>query len=646
MDAMATQILPQTSPTGQSSSMNPAPAKRHEPTVREIIEAARSAPAPARGAVACTLATAVLLWSSFTPIDWGWLGWIALSPIILLVRLERPTRFMYSALYASGLVWSLATLQWMRLGDPMMFVPWVALSVYMAMYFPVCIAISRGAVHRLGLPLLITVPVVWTGLEYLRATLMTGFAWYFMGHTQYAWPEMIQVSDLVGAYGVSFIVTLVGTCVAGLVPLEWLERLKMFPPVEVPADFAHLPKDEIVIQNSSRAEFRRPWLNVGLTLAVVAAAFVYGAVRRSQADFKPGPRVALIQGNFPVRLKHSADEYQTIFHYHDALTGMAVKHQPDLVVWPETMFRWPLQIVEPGVEEAHLLSMAPPVDSTEQNRWLKSWEDPAVRTTLQTMSERANAAMMIGIDTWIAGQQNIKRFNSSVMVTPDEGIGERYDKIHRVLYGEYTPLKEELPFLASLSPLGDSGGLEKGESAKVFKYGGWNFSPIICFEDTVPHLVSGIAKGANESDQSIDVFVNQTNDGWFVHVMEDGSSSGSSALNQHLITASFRAVETRTPLVRAANTGISAVIDGDGVLTEPDVFINGNAETEADLISTMRDPATGKLRKSLNAAVITDVPLDSRSSFYVAHGDWFAQSCCVGALFFAFVCPFRRRQQV
>ncbi|MDG2358307.1 MAG: apolipoprotein N-acyltransferase, partial [Planctomycetaceae bacterium] len=103
--------------------------------------------------------------------------------------------------------------------------------------------------------------------------------------------------------------------------------------------------------------------------------------------------------------------------------------------------------------------------------------------------------------------------------------------------------------------------------------------------------------------------------------------------------------ETRTPLVRAANTGISAVIDGDGVLTEPDVFINGNAETEADLISTMRDPATGKLRKSLNAAVITDVPLDSRSSFYVAHGDWFAQGCCVGALFFAFVCPFRRRQQ-
>lgn len=633
---MATQILPQTSPTGQSPTMNPASAKRHEPTVREIIEAARSAPASASGAVVCSFATTTLLWSSFTPLDWGWLGWIALSPMILLVRLERPTRFMYPILYASGLVWSLATLQWMRLGDPSMYIAWAALSIYVAMYFPVCVAISRGAVHQFGLPMLITVPVVWTGLEYLRATLMTGFAWYFVGHTQYAWPEMIQVSDLVGAYGVSFVVVMAATCVAGLVPLAWLERLKLFPPVEVPADFAHLPEEEIVVQNSSRAEFRRPWLNLGIALGIVAAAFVYGAVRRSQADFDPGPRVALIQGNFPTSLKHSKDEYTTIFRYHDALTGMAVQHQPDLVVWPETMFRWPLQIVEPDVVESQLLAMAPPMNSMEQLHWVDSWTDPTVRKTLREMSERANAAMMIGIDTWVAGKDDVTAYNSSLLVTPNEGIGSRYDKMHRVIYGEYTPLKDELPFLASLSPLAASGGLAKGESAKVFQYGGWNFSPIICFEDTVPHLVRSIAKGAAESDQHIDVFVNQTNDGWF---------KGSSELNQHLITASFRAVETRTPLVRAVNTGISAVVDGDGVLVEPDVFINGDAQTREESISSMRDPQTGALRKSLNAAIVADVPLDSRNSFYVAHGDWFVQSCCVCALFLALVCPFRRRRQ-
>jgi len=138
--------------------MNSATANRHEPTVREIIEAARSAPAPARGTWACSLATSLILWASFTPADLGWLGWIALTPLILLIRIERPTRFMYPVVYAAGLVWSLASLQWMRLGDPSMYIAWAALAVYVAMYFPVFVAVSRGAVHRFGLPLLIGRP--------------------------------------------------------------------------------------------------------------------------------------------------------------------------------------------------------------------------------------------------------------------------------------------------------------------------------------------------------------------------------------------------------------------------------------------------------------------------------------------------------
>lgn len=632
---MATQILPQTSPTGHQSKMSSAPVNRHEPTVREIIEAAQSAPAPVRGACVCSLATSLVLWASFTPLDWGWLGWVALTPLVLLVRIERATRFMYPVLYGAGLIWSFATLQWMRLGDPSMYFAWAALAIYVGMYFPVFIAVSRGAVHRFGIPLLIAVPVVWTGLEYLRATLMTGFAWYFLGHTQYAWPEMIQVSDLVGAYGVSFVVALSAACVGGLIPLSWLERLKLFPAVEVPQDFAHLPADEIVSNNRSRAEFRRPWIHVGATLAVVAAAFAYGAIRRSQAEFEPGPRIALIQGNFPTSLKHQQDEYATIYKYHDALTGMAVQHQPDIVVWPETMFRWPLQIVNPDVNETQLLAMAPPMNSTEQVQWLDSWKSTDVRQTLQEMAERANAAMIIGIDTWVASQDDMQRFNSSVLVTPQDGISHRYDKLHRVIFGEYTPLKDELPFLQAMSPLPSNSQLSKGESAKVFQHRDWNLAPIICFEDTVPHLVRDIALGAELNGEPVDVFINQTNDGWF---------KGSSELNQHLITAQFRAVETRTPVVRAVNTGISAVIDGDGVLVEPGVFINGDAETKEQSISTMRDPATGRLRKSLNAAVVADVPLDSRTSFYVSRGDWFAQACCFGTMFLALICPFRKRR--
>jgi apolipoprotein N-acyltransferase len=515
-----------------------------------------------------------------------------------------------------------------------MYVAWAALAIYVGLYFPVFVATSRVAVHRFSVPLTIAVPVVWVGLEYLRATLMTGFAWYFVAHSQYEFTELIQISDLFGAYGVSFVVVLTSACLAGLIPLKPLERLKLFPPVQVPKDFDHLPEEGIVPQNSSKAEFRRPWLHVAASMTVLVATLTYGVVRRGQAEFVDGPRVALIQGNFPTSLKHDPSEFTTIFRYHDALTGMTVPHQPDLIVWPETMFRWPLRVVEPGVEEAQLLAMAPPGVDLDQFRWIDSWSDPTVRDTLQQLSQRAGAAMAIGIDCWVAGKDGMRVYNSSAFVTPQQGIVDRYDKMHRVVFGEYVPLKDELPMLHTFAPFPTEFGLTKGDSAHIFKHGGWSFSPVICFEDTVPHLVRSIANGA---DQKIDVFINHTNDGWF---------KGSSELDQHLITASFRAVETRTPMVRAVNTGVSAVIDGDGVIREPDVFIDGDAQTPETARRSLRDPVTGRWNKSLNAALVMDVPLDNRQSAYVRHGDWFAQSCCFAALLCITAGPFRRRQAV
>jgi len=629
---MPTQLMAQREPiqtTPADSTRRPAES---EPSVRDIIEAARSSHAPARGAVVCSMTTSLLLWAAFTPVDFGWLGWIALAPLILLIRTRQPTRAMYRIVYASGLAWSLATLQWMRLGDPAMYIAWAALGVYVAMYFPVFVAVSRSAVHRFGVPLTIAAPIVWIGLEYLRSVLMTGFAWYFLGHTQYACTEMVQISDLVGVYGVSFVLVCSAACVAGLIPVNWLTRLKLLPPVDVPSEFAHLPAEGLSPPDSGFVGLQRPWLHVAMCLLLVSGTLAYGFVRRSQADFKDGPRVALIQGNFETSLKHNPADYQTIFQMHDALTGVSVRHQPDLIVWPETMFRWPLQTVEAGLDEARLLAMAPPGSSNEQVRWAESWRDPAVRKTLNAMSERSRAAMIIGIDTWVAGNAGMRAYNSAAFVTPTEGLVDRYDKMHRVIFGEYIPLQDQLPWLHRLTPFSQGYGIQAGDSARVFHHGDWSFAPIICFEDTVPQLVNEIAR---ESDKPIDVFVNLTNDGWF---------KGSSELDQHLITSTFRAVETRTPLIRAVNTGISAVIDGDGVVREPDVFIDGDARSREEARTSLRDPETGRWHKSLNAAVVSNVPLDNRQSLYVTHGDWFAQASCFGMLFFAVAGLFRRRR--
>ncbi|HID20954.1 MAG TPA: apolipoprotein N-acyltransferase, partial [Planctomycetaceae bacterium] len=205
----------------------------------------------------------------------------------------------------------------------------------------------------------------------------------------------------------------------------------------------------------------------------------------------------------------------------------------------------------------------------------------------------------------------------------------RYDKRHRVIFGEYIPLQDWFPWLERLTPISGQFGIDAGAGPVVFSCESPHtgrvvrLAPIICFEDTVPHLVRHIVRSAADSGQPVDVLVNLTNDGWF---------HGSSELDQHLITAIFRSVECRTPMVRAVNTGISAIIDGDGVVREPDVFIDGDADGTEPPRTSMRDPRTGRWYKQLNAALIDTVPLDTRKSFYVRHGDWFAAACCVATI--------------
>jgi apolipoprotein N-acyltransferase len=90
-----------------------------------------------------------------------------------------------------------------------------------------------------------------------------------------------------------------------------------------------------------------------------------------------------------------------------------------------------------------------------------------------------------------------------------------------------------------------------------------------------------------------------------------------------LITALFRCVELRKPMVRAVNTGISAVIDGDGLVVEPDVFFDADNKGR----TSMRDPKTGRWHRLLNAVLVDSIPLDNRTSLYLRYGDWFAGGC-------------------
>ena len=234
----------------------------------------------------------------------------------------------------------------------------------------------------------------------------------------------------------------------------------------------------------------------------------------------------------------------------------------------------------------------------------------------------------MGIEALEASPDGLKRYNSAVLVNNESGVSGRYDKLHRVPFGEYVPLGEQLPWLQRIFGFMGPVSISAGERIHFFNVNGARLAPVICFEDTVPHLVREIVAAGQSEGQEVDCLVNLTNDGWF---------HGSSELDQHLITASFRCIETRTPMVRAVNTGISAIIDGDGLIREPEKFIDYDAMRTGDAPRTsIRDPETGRLHKSLNATLVGHIPLDARRSLYTRFGDWFAllcaAACCVMAV--------------
>jgi apolipoprotein N-acyltransferase len=193
----------------------------------------------------------------------------------------------------------------------------------------------------------------------------------------------------------------------------------------------------------------------------------------------------------------------------------------------------------------------------------------------------------------------------------DQTIGplQRYSKRHLVPFGEYIPFGDWFPVLYDIAKATKTltGGLTTGERAEVYQVGRegrLRLAPSICFESCVPHLIRRQVNELTERDEQPDVLLTQTNDGWFW---------GSTALDMHVVCGVFRSVETRKPLLTAANTGISAWIDGDGRIIR----------------------RAGKRKPEI---IVADVTPDGRESLYVRGGDWFAGAClaiCLGAGVFA-----------
>jgi apolipoprotein N-acyltransferase len=529
-----------------------------------------------------------LLWTCYFPLACGWIAWVALVPLLCLVRSEaRPSR-IYLCAWMAGLAFFWPALQWLRVGDyNMMYFSWGALATYCACFFPLGIFLVRFLDRHTRLPLILTLPVVWTALEFLRAHFLTGFPWYFLGHSQHDFLPVIQFADLGGAYAVSFLVALVNAWLFEL--LYSRRRIRTFlalPEIRISSPWWSLPLQGLVM------------------IVLLVATLCYGDWRLMQNQFDAGPRVALIQGNLDQVIRNDAsfskdEALGKMRNHYRNLCKQAADYRPraDLIVWPETSAPGEWDEFPPGVPDAYCQELA--------RLRARAWE----------------TNILLGINSTVTEADRRSHYYNSAVFISSEGVpGGRYDKIHLVPFGEYVPFKNQLPWMKAFAPYDFEYGVESGEQATRFQLGGHRFGVLICFEDTDPDLAREYVRRDKEV---VDFLVNTSNDGWW---------KGTSGHDEHLAISRFRAIETRRAVCRSVNMGISAVIDPNGRVLEPHTVKSGGDvkiwEVQAENGRANELPISRWSEfKQVAGVLIAVVPIDHRSSLYARWGDWLPWGC-------------------
>jgi apolipoprotein N-acyltransferase len=322
------------------------------------------------------------------------------------------------------------------------------------------------------------------------------------------------------------------------------------------------------------------WIPVAAAGVLVAAVAVWGGRRLADSEWtRQGEpiRVGLVQGNVDQSVKWDASRAASILDDHLRLTRQAIGSGAELVVWPESSMPFMFDEDRGGDEVRALArgSRVPMLVGSDQAEW-------RVENGRRVLDKLFNAAYLIGADGATAGV---------------------YRKIHLVPFGEYVPMKRALFFAAPLVEAVSD--FSSGERIELLPVGAHRVSAAICYEIVYPNLARDAVLAGS------DLLTTITNDAWF---------GATSAPYQHFVQASMRAIEEGRYLVRAANTGISGIVDPYGRVLEQ----------------------TAIYRQTV---VVGSVRFVRASTFYARHGDALAYAAAVVTLVLLVSSRGRRRVQ-
>ena len=510
------------------------------------------------------VASGLLVAGAFPPLDFTWLVWVGMLPLLAAlwsIEGKRAGLKGFGLAYLAGLAACLIQFNWVAS------VSWlgaILLPAYLAVYWGLfgIFAAKIGNPWKSGKPARILTlafchGAVWAGCELLRGWVITGISWNVLGTAFHDMPRLAQTADLLGVVGLSMAMVFFQAVVAQAVALK-----KCVP--------------------------------VGIAAAVIGLMAVYGTVRiRMEREGESiRLRTLLVQLNVPMEAArmlwtdvemHMAYEDETLSRLKSTTTF------PDWVMWPEC-------------------ALTGPILRTDDGGW-GTWQ--INHDTIEQVRAAGPFQLIYGVNELEADlvpdgmvpRPKGKAWNSLAVMTPENDL-QTYQKEHLVIFGETIPFIDSLPFLKKIYE--EQSGAEFGGSFTP----GDKFDPLpisvgdrtvgaiptICFEDSVPRLTRKFIRPGPQ------VIINVTNDGWFKE---------SAAAEQHFQYARFRAIEFRRPMLRCANSGVSAAIDTTGSTAHPDT---GKPQVITDTHGSHF--TRGSLLTELK------IPLHPTFSLYAVIGDW------------------------
>jgi apolipoprotein N-acyltransferase len=528
------------------------------------------------------LGTFILMTLAFPGPGWSLLAHIALVPLTLVAMRSTRKRTLLWTTYLGGVLWWLLMIHWL---DRVTFGGYVTLCLYLGIYWPVYAMLMRIMHQRTRWPKCLSVPAVWVSLEFIRAHVLAGgFGWFAIGHSQAPYHplqgpgQIVQIADIFGQWGVSFLVAMTSGMIVDMVTRPW--------------------------NKPSRKWYRlSPAMrSVGLWMLAMISTLFYGAYRiRTTPMAGPSVKVAVVQTNVPQSNKETPSPESVVTDWKRAMEltiDAADQSHPDMIIWPETM--------SPAAFNAQALEYYQTAPTMEKGYEVFYYQTESLASKLNVnLFAGAHAKFDWQIITTNDDKQYVvpmKRFNSVFHFPPKVGMSvTRYDKIHLVPFGEYIPWVSSVPWLKHLfmeyfSPHKIDYSLSSGQEKVLFKVpvDGREImvaSPI-CFEDTIGRLVHQMVYDGM-GNKRVDLLINLTNDGWY---------AGSIQAYEHTQNAVFRCIENRVPMARSVNTGISGFINSAGELSN---WVQ-----------------VGDKFQDVDGWSAKDVILDSRTTFFGRWGRW------------------------